>query len=129
MNVGFYVTVIDDNGLTYRMRGPFASHQAALDAVIPASRAADTIDPRTAFWSWGTCKLEMANTLPLGRLDKREQAQHDRELAAEIGCRVNQLHEWDIQECVSCGLGMKVHRDGDGNGLCRYCGDALRGGA
>lgn len=67
MKTGYYVNVADGYGNNYRMRGPYSSREAAEAAVIPVSREADTIDPRSSFMSWGVAKME-APELPLGRL-------------------------------------------------------------
>lgn len=69
MTEGFYVTII--NGPRHRYaRGPFASHEAALEAVEPTRALASQLDPWSDFYAWGTTKLtaEALPPAPMNRL-------------------------------------------------------------
>ncbi|MGH2341120.1 hypothetical protein ACRC7T_06500 [Segnochrobactraceae bacterium EtOH-i3] len=68
---GFYVTAVD-GARTFWMRGPFASHEAALAAVDETFRTASGLDPRAHFMGWGTARLELPDgrVLPGGRMNR-----------------------------------------------------------
>jgi hypothetical protein len=66
--IGFYVSVIRDRRRAL-LRGPFSSHEEAIEAVEPTRARACTIDPWMDFDLFGTCRIE-AETLPLGNLDQ-----------------------------------------------------------
>lgn len=51
----YFVTAID-GGTVYYMAGPYSTHQAALDAVRPATDIASDRDARGCFMAWGTAK-------------------------------------------------------------------------
>lgn len=71
MSVGFYVTV-NKSDLRARMayaRGPFGSHEDALAAVEPTRLLASKKDPWSAFYAWGTSRLE-AEALPIGPMNR-----------------------------------------------------------
>ena len=76
---GFYVSVRD--GTRYRLlAGPYATLAAAEEQVPAVRDLADALDPRAAFYGFGTCKVN-ANALPAGRLNDRLTAL-DREARA-----------------------------------------------
>ena len=53
----YYVTVRRDDGEARALAGPFRDdHKAALDMVRAASKMAGEIDPRAAFYSFGTAR-------------------------------------------------------------------------
>lgn len=52
----FYVTCRNDSGETRRVRGPWRSHAAALEAVTAVSREAGKLDPRACWYAWGTAR-------------------------------------------------------------------------
>lgn len=52
----FYVSMIDGTRMG-RAAGPYLTHQEALDDVKRVRDAAYDIDPRSWFFSWGTCSM------------------------------------------------------------------------
>ncbi len=55
----YYATARRDNGDAVLLAGPFLNdHQAALDALAPAKAWAQDVDPRAAWYSYGTARTE-----------------------------------------------------------------------
>lgn len=54
----YYVTTRRDDGETRRVRGPYATHRAALDAVSDVAIEAAERDFRAHFYAWGTARSE-----------------------------------------------------------------------
>lgn len=53
----FYVSVTDAGRFAV-VAGPFRTHPAAVAALPVARRLGADVDPRSAFYGWGTCKRE-----------------------------------------------------------------------
>ena len=53
----YYVSVVDA-GQFGLLAGPFGDHPSALNMVDAARRKANDVDPRSAFYGFGTCRLE-----------------------------------------------------------------------
>jgi hypothetical protein len=57
---GYYYVSVVDGPRSARLRGPFVDdHAGALAAVHDARRALERLDPRAAFWAFGTCRSEV----------------------------------------------------------------------
>jgi hypothetical protein len=68
---GFYYVSVADGPRTARLRGPFVDNHAGALAAVEAARATlQDLDPRAAFFAFGTCRCE-SNHGP-GYLDARE---------------------------------------------------------
>ena len=68
----YYVTVVDGNRYNFLL-GPFTNdHQAALDHVEAARKKAQELDPRSAFYTFGTARLPSDDSVPIrcGRLNR-----------------------------------------------------------
>lgn len=66
----YYVSVVD-GGRYALLAGPFSTHREALDLVPVVREAAYQVDPRSAFYAFGTCRLERRLDLPAGVLNGR----------------------------------------------------------
>lgn len=54
----YYVTAMD-GGRVARVVGPFLNDHAAALAIVDAARAkAEEVDPRAAFYAFGTCRTD-----------------------------------------------------------------------
>lgn len=53
----YYVSVVDGDHFGLLL-GPFATHREALAHVDAATDEANRIDPKAAWYSFGTCRLE-----------------------------------------------------------------------
>jgi hypothetical protein len=60
-NEAFYVTV-QDAGKTGFLAGPFKNHEYALQWVDKTRKIAEEIDPRAAFYSFGTSSQKLSPT-------------------------------------------------------------------
>lgn len=68
----YYVTVID-GARVGRLLGPFKNdHAAALSMVDKVRAKAEELDPRAAFYAFGTCRIPGDDTVPIraGLLNK-----------------------------------------------------------
>jgi hypothetical protein len=65
----YFVSAIRNDGDYVLLAGPFRNHQAALDMVTSASRAAYDIDHRAPWYSYGTCRMEHGSGLT-GKLNR-----------------------------------------------------------
>lgn len=54
----YYVSCQRDDGRSARIRGPYATHAAALDAVRAVKDVAQDVDSRAHWYAWGTCRSE-----------------------------------------------------------------------
>ncbi len=62
---GSYYVSVRDNGCFGLLLGPFPNdHQAALDHVAQGRQLAEEVDPRAAFFSFGTCRMPEDYTKP-----------------------------------------------------------------
>lgn len=60
----YYVSVMD--GPRYALLlGPFGEHATALDAVTSVREHAEKIDPKAAFYAFGTCRLPDDDSVPI----------------------------------------------------------------
>lgn len=74
---GYYYVSVLDGPRSARLRGPFVDdHAGALAAVDDARRALDRIDPRSAFYAFGTCRSEV--DAGLGFLDYEDARREGR---------------------------------------------------
>lgn len=65
----YYVSVID-GGRTALLLGPFQTHQEALDHVEPVRAKGGELDPRAAFYAFGTARLPDDGIAIGGNLNK-----------------------------------------------------------
>ncbi len=71
----FYVSVIDaETKRSALLAGPFVTHDFALAALLDATRIAVDIDPRGAFYAYGTCRHENGHST--GSLNSRLASAH-----------------------------------------------------
>lgn len=68
----YYVSVVDGKRHALLL-GPFAHHVTALDAVDDVRRLAHELDPRAAWYAFGTCRLPDDDSVPVraGSLNAR----------------------------------------------------------
>lgn len=62
----YYVSAIDNRDRSYRIAGPWLTHQEALDQVEPVRRYAAELSPQSVWYKWGTSRLETAEPSRLG---------------------------------------------------------------
>lgn len=60
----YYVSVIDGKRSAFLL-GPFPTHQQALDMVEPVRAKGNELDPRAAFYAFGTVRLP-DDGIPIG---------------------------------------------------------------
>jgi hypothetical protein len=66
---GFYVTVFNGRQRGWLL-GPYPTHGEALANIDRGAREAPEVDPRAAFYFYGTARV-VADILPVGRLNAR----------------------------------------------------------
>ena len=52
----YYVSIVEGERFALAV-GPFQTHQEALDMVSSARDIGRELDPKSHFYSWGTCKM------------------------------------------------------------------------
>lgn len=62
---GHYYVSVRDGDRTALLLGPFAHHEAALDAVDEVREAGYRVDPKAAFYAFGTCRLPDDDRQPI----------------------------------------------------------------
>lgn len=68
----FYASAIREGGDVALLLGPFQTHQDAIDAVDGARRAAEEVDLRACWYSYGTVLMDAeGRDFPDGRLNGR----------------------------------------------------------
>lgn len=61
----YYVTVVDGPRVG-RLLGPFFDDHAGALAMVDSVRAhAETVDPRAAFYAFGTCRIPADDSVPI----------------------------------------------------------------
>lgn len=64
----YYVSALDGRRAAL-LAGPFAHHDAALDAVDAVRLAAQEVTPLAVWWAFGTCRREPSASAPRGHLN------------------------------------------------------------
>lgn len=67
---GSYYVSVQDGARSALLLGPFPTHQEALDMVEPVRAKGNELDPRAAFYAFGTARLRDDGIAIGGNLNK-----------------------------------------------------------
>ncbi len=64
----YYVSAVDGGTHWFPMAGPFTTHQEALDLADDVRRYAHEVSYRSVWYSFGTCRVDLSEVPPTGKI-------------------------------------------------------------